>query len=123
MGMPFAKVEHGTKGLPIYRVGSKSFVYFRNSRPDTVDEEGRRLADVIVFWVQSEEEKQSLLQDEGLPFFTSPHFDGHPSVLLRGAHVGELTLLELTEVVQDSWLAQASAKRARDWLTDHGLES
>lgn len=123
MGMPFAKVDYGTKGLPVYRVGSKSFVYFRNPRPDTVDEDGERLSDVIVFWVESEEEKQSLVQDPDLPFFTSPHFDGHLSVLLREAHVGELTLDELTEAVQDSWLVQASPKRASNWLKERDLES
>lgn len=123
MGMPFAKVDHGTKGLSIYRVGSKSFVYFRNPRPDTVGADGERLRDVIVFWVESEEDKQSLIQDNNSPFFSTPHFDGHLSVLLRAAHVGELTLEELTEAIQDSWLVQASPKRALDWLRAHGLEA
>ena len=30
------------------------------------------------------------MQDEASPFFTTPHFDGHPSVLLRGSRIGEL---------------------------------
>lgn len=69
-----------------------------------------------MFWVDSEGDKQSLLQDESTPFFTTKHFDGHPSVLVRAAHIGELTLAALTEVVQDAWLAQASRRRADAWL-------
>jgi hypothetical protein len=40
---------------------------------------------VVVFWVASESDKQALIQDESTPFFTTPRFDGHPSVLLRAA--------------------------------------
>jgi hypothetical protein len=58
-----------------------------------------------------------LVQDEALPFFTTSHFDGHPSVLLRARRVSELTLQELTEVVQDAWLSQASSRRAAAWLS------
>jgi hypothetical protein len=76
---------------------------------------------VIIFWVPSESEKQALVQDEASPFFTTPHFDGHPSVLLRAAHIGRLSRDELAELVQDAWLSRASARRANTWLRDHGL--
>jgi hypothetical protein len=76
---------------------------------------------VIVFWVESEEAKQVLVDDESTPFFTTPHFDGHPSVLLRGAHVGRLTRDELAETVYDAWLARASRTAARRWLEERGL--
>jgi hypothetical protein len=65
-----------------------------------------------VFWVASEADKQALIQDETLPFFTTAHFDGHLSVLLRGSRTGELSREELAEVVQDAWLARASRRRA-----------
>ena len=54
---------------------------------------------------------------EASPFFSTPHFDGHPSVLIRGSRMGELTLTELAEVVQDAWLARASSARAAAWLS------
>lgn len=104
---------------PVYQVGSKSFVFFRTPRPDAVDSDtGDRLEDVIVIWVGSEGDKQALLQDDRLPFFTTPHFDGHPSVLLRASRVGELDLDELVEIVEEAWLAQASARRGQAWLRD-----
>lgn len=115
--MPHVTVIHGRQGNPVYQVGSKSFIFFRTPRPDACDPvTGERYPDVIVFWVPSEADKQALIQDEDTPFFTTPHFDGHPSVLLRASQIGGLTLRELTEVVQDAWLSRASSRRAADWL-------
>jgi hypothetical protein len=119
--MPFTREDQGSDGRSVFQVGGRSFVFFRNPRPDAVDADGNRLTDVVVIWVASEADKQSLVQDETSPFFTTPHFDGHPSVLLRLADVGRLSLAELTEVVQDAWLSRASAKRARDWLASRNL--
>ncbi|MEU7834987.1 MmcQ/YjbR family DNA-binding protein [Nonomuraea sp. NPDC049129] len=120
LAMPHVTVVHGTGGNPVYQVGGKSFIFFRNPRPDAVDPEtGQRYSDVIVFWVESEADKQALVQDEASQFFTTPHFDGHPSVLLRAGRIGELTRNELAEVVQDAWLSRASARRAAAWLSAH----
>lgn len=116
--MPHVTVIHGSRGLPVYQVGGKSFVFFRNPRPDAFDPQtGARYTDVIMFWVPSESDKHALVQDDASPFFTTPHFDGHPSVLVRASRIGELTVQELTEVIQDAWLAQASPRRAAAWLS------
>jgi hypothetical protein len=120
MSMPHVKVYPGSRENPVYQVGSKSFVFFRNPRPDATDPEtGERYPDVIVFWVPSEADKQALIQDPATPFFTTPHFDGHPSVLVRGSRIGELTRQELTEVITDAWLTQASPTRAAAWIKAH----
>jgi len=115
--MPHVTVWKGRQGNLIYQVGGKSFVFFRTPRPDAFDPDTKeRYPDVIVFWVPSEADKQALVQDDASPFFTTPHFDGHPSVLVRGSQIGELTVQELTEVIQDAWLTQASSRRAATWL-------
>jgi hypothetical protein len=120
LAMPYVTVEYGTGDNPVYQVGRKSFIFFRNPRPDAVDPDtGQRYADVIVFWVESEADKQALVQDEGSPFFTTAHVDGHPSVLLRASRIGELTRGELTELIQDAWLSRTSARRAAAWLEAH----
>ena len=122
LGMPHVTVLGEKPGRPVYQVGGKSFVFFRNPRPDAFDPAtGHRYDDVIVLWVASEADKQALVQDGSLPFFTTPHFDGHRSVLVRAGRLGELSKSELVEVVQDAWLAQASARRARQWLDEHPL--
>ena len=118
LGMPHVTVWKGPQGNPIYQVGGKSFVFFRTPRPDAVDPDtGQRYPDVIVFWVTSEADKQALVQDQASPFFTTPHFDGHPSVLIRGSRICELSVVELAEVIQDAWLARASSARAAAWLS------
>lgn len=123
LAMPHVTVAHGGTGNPVYQVGGKSFVFFRTPRPDAKDPQtGERYADVIVFWVGSEEDKLALLGDPDAPFFSTSHFDGHPSVLLRGSRVGELDRDELAEIVQDAWLARASPRRAAAWLAEHHLD-
>ena len=116
--MPGVSLAEG--GKTVYQVSRRSFVFFRTPRPDAFDPEtGERYDDVIVFWVGSDADKQALVLDETTPFFTTPHFNGHPSVLLRGSRIGELSLEELTEVVQDAWLARAGKRAAAAWLAAH----
>ena len=124
LGMPHVTVVHGSRGNPVYQVGGKSFVFFRTPRPDAVDPvTGERYPDVIVFWVPSESDKQALIQDPESPFFTTPHFDGHPSVLVRASRLGELSRQELAEIVEDAWLAQASRRRADAWLASRKMST
>jgi hypothetical protein len=117
LAMPHVTVYDATRANPVYQVGGKSFIFFRNPRPDAFDPEtGERYDDVIVFWVESEDEKTALVQDPDSPFFTTPHFNGHLSVLVRASRLGEITRQELAEVIQDAWLCRASRRRAADWL-------
>jgi hypothetical protein len=120
--MPGAHRAEGT--TVVYQVRRKSFVFFRTPRPDAVDPEtGERYDDVIVFWVGSDADKQALVADPSTPFFTTPHFDGHLSVLLRGSRVGELERDELAEIVYEAWLARAPKRLAREWLEERGLDT
>ena len=122
--MPYVTIAATKSGKPsrnpVYQVGGKSFVFFRTPRPDALDPQtGERLDDVIVFWVPSLSDKLALVQDPSSPFFTTQHFDGHPSVLIRASRVHELTAQELAEIIQDAWLSRASARRAREWQAAH----
>ena len=118
--MPGAQKVDGGRG--VYQVGGRSFLFFRGPRPDAVDADtGERLTDVVVFWVGDEEEKQAILGDDSLPFFTTPHFKGHASVLLRESRVGELDREQLAEFVYDAWLARAGKRAAKAWLAARGL--
>src|SRR3954454_4749025 len=107
--MPHVTIHAGTASNPVYQVGGKSFIFFRTRRPDAFDPEtGERYDDVIVFWVPSEADKQALVQDARSPFFTTPHFDTHPSVLIRASRLGEIDRDELAEVIEDAWLSRTS---------------
>ena len=117
--MPHVKRLAGPKGNSIYQVGGKSFVFFRTPQPDATDPvTGERYTDVIMLWVESESDKLALTQDPASPFFTTAHFDGHPSVLVQARRLAEITVTELTELVQDAWLSRASKRRADAWLAD-----
>jgi hypothetical protein len=121
--MPGVTVDGGPQGNEVYQVSRRSFVYFRTPRPDAVDPDtGERYDDVVVLWVGSEADKEALLAEESTPLFTTPHFDGHLSVLLRTSRIGELTRDELAELVYDAWLSRASPTAARRWLADHGID-
>ena len=79
-------------GNPVYQVGGKSFVFFRTAaagrvRPGHRRAVRRRDRDLGA----SEDDKLALVSDESNPFFTTPHFNGHPSVLVRASRLGELT--------------------------------
>lgn len=122
LAMPHVTVT-GAEDRPTYQVGGKSFVFFRGRRPDAFDPDtGERYADVIVFWVADEGEKEAMVADPASPYFSTPHFAGHPSVLLRASRIGELSRDEVAELVQDAWLSRASSKRARDWLASVGAD-
>lgn len=100
----------------VYQVSRRSFIFFRNPRPDAFDPEtGERYTDVIVLWVDSELEKEAILADASLPFFTTPHFDGHPSVLLRASRVGEMSRDELAGFVEAAWLSRAGPRAIARW--------
>jgi hypothetical protein len=100
----------------VYQVSRRSFIFFRNPRPDAFDPHtGERYTDVIVFWVDSELEKEAILADASLPFFTTPHFDGHASVLLRASRVGEMSRDELAGFVEGAWLSRAGPRAIARW--------
>ncbi len=120
--MPFVTRVTGSAGKVVYQVGGKSFVIFRNPRPDAVDPvTGERYADVIIIWVAGEDDKHALVEDPQTPFFTTPHFAGHPSVLIRASHLPQVTREEIVELVQEAWLSRASATRGRKWLAEQGF--
>jgi hypothetical protein len=91
-------VERPWFGTPGFRVKDKGFLRIRS------EAEG----DLVVF-VADLEEKEALLAAEPDRFFATPHYDGHPIVLV---HLPAVDVEELTELITDSWLLKAP-KRVR----------
>ena len=61
--------------------------------------------------------KQALLDTFPESFFTIPHFDGYPAVLVRLAAIdAEL----LREVITDAWILKAPKRLSRAWLAEQG---
>ena len=122
LAMPQATKEVSEDGRPAYFVHGKLYCFHRSRRPDAVDPEtGERLHDVLMFRVADEGVKELLLADERGVFFTTPHFNGYPAVLVRIPDLKGLDRDELRDVVVDAWLTRAQKRVAKAWLAEHGV--
>jgi hypothetical protein len=59
--------------------------------------------------------KDALLADDPSVFFSTPHFDGYPAVLVQLKRIG---LEDLREVVVEAWLCRAPKRVARAYLDE-----
>jgi hypothetical protein len=57
--------------------------------------------------------KEALLSDDPAVFFTTPHFDGYPSVLVL---LEEVEVAELEELMVEAWLDRAPKRLAKEYL-------
>jgi len=109
-------------GRPSYLVHGKRFVIHRSRRPDAVDPvTGERLDDVLMFRVADLDVKELMLADARGVFFTTPHFNGYPAVLVRISQLGRLDREELGDLVAEAWLTKAPKRLARAWLAEHAV--
>jgi hypothetical protein len=121
LAMPQATKEVSSDGRPAYLVHGKLFCCHRNRRGDAVDSEsGERLDDVLMFRVADLGAKELLLSDARGVYFTTPHFDGYPAVLLRIPGLASLDRDELGDMVAEAWLTRAQKRVAKAWLAEHG---
>jgi hypothetical protein len=104
-------------GRPEYRVHDKLFCCQRGRRRDAVDSDtGERLDDVLMFRVADLGVKELMLGDDRGVFFTTPHFDGYPAVLLRIPNLAQIDRDELHDLVAEAWLTRAQKRVAEAWL-------
>ncbi|PPG39698.1 MmcQ/YjbR family DNA-binding protein [Pseudoclavibacter sp. RFBA6] len=91
--------ERTAYGTPAFYVGRKMFARL-HEQPG-----------VLVCWRADLGERDALLQGEPEEFFTTPHYDGHPSVLVR---LEAVTAVRLAEVLEEAWRARATQRILRD---------
>lgn len=89
--------EASPYGTPGFRVHGKLFARLR--------EDGQ-----LVVWVRDLGEKEALLASDGTKFGTTPHYQGHASVLVALPAIGAD---ELGELLTDAWLVRAPARLRR----------
>ena len=122
LSLPQTTKEASDDGRPSYLVHSKVFCCHRGRRGDAIDpQSGERLDDVLMFRVGDLGLKELTLADDRGVFFTTPHFDGYPAVLLRIPDLRRLDRDELHDVVIEAWLTRAQKRVAKAWLEEHGL--
>jgi hypothetical protein len=120
--MPQATKDVSDDGRPAYLVHGKLFCCHRGQRRDALDPHtGERLDDVLMFRVTDLGVKDLLVADDRGAFFTTPHFDGYPAVLLRIPDLARLDRDELQDLVVEAWLTRAQKRIAKAWLEEHRI--
>jgi hypothetical protein len=107
--------ERVSRDMRQWRVKDKLFVWERPLRRSDLEALGDAAPDGPIMGARVEHlgAKEALLaNDEGV-FFTTPHFDGYPAILVRLERIG---LADLEEVVVEAWLARAPKRVATAWL-------
>jgi hypothetical protein len=121
LALALPQAEEGTTygGNRAWTIRKKLFVWERPLRKSDLAALGDAAPDGAILGAKVEHliAKEALLSDESGVFFTTPHFDGHPIVLIRLPEI-EVDLLE--EVVTEAWLAAAPKRLVRDFLAERG---
>ena len=98
-----------------WRVRDKLFVWERPLRRADLEALGAAAPDGPILGARVEHvgAKEALLADDPGLFFTTPHFDGYPAVLVRLDRIGPDAL---DEVIVEAWLARAPQRLAAAFL-------
>ena len=108
IGTRLPGVEVGTSyGTPALRVRGKGMCRMRTS------------PDALVIRVTDMGEREALLQCDPDVFFTTPHYDGWPYVLVRLEAVDPV---ELGELLEDAWRVFAAKRVVKAWDEEQGRE-
>lgn len=115
LALPASEETSSARGLAFWRVRGKSFAWERPLRATEI----RALADaspdgpILAARVEHLGAKEALLGDRDEVFFTTPHFDGHASVLIR---LERIDPEELGEVLIEAWLARAPTRLVKNFI-------
>jgi hypothetical protein len=107
--------EGVSRDLRQWRVKDKGFVWEGPLRRADVEALGDDAPDGPILGARVEHvgAKEALLADEPDVFFTTPHFDGYPAILVRLDRIGPA---DLDELIVEAWLARAPARLAKAYL-------
>jgi hypothetical protein len=110
--------ESSSRGVPRWTVRDRGFVWDRPLRRADVEFLGDAAptGPILGASVADLGAKEALLAENPDVYFTTPHFDGYPAVLVR---LAEIDPDELRELLRDAWLAQAPKRLAQNYLADN----
>lgn len=119
LALALPEVDEGTSyGNRAWKVRKKLFVWERPLRKADLEALGNAAPDGPVLGARVEHlgAKEAVLADGSDAFFTTPHFDGHPTVLVE---LDRIAVADLEEVVAEAWLCAAPPPLAEAWLAEH----
>ena len=109
--------EGVTWGSRAWKVGGKLFVWERPLRKSDLAALGDAAPDGPILGARVEHEgaKQALLADASGVFFTTPHFDGYPAILIR---LDAIAPEDLREAIVEAWLCRAPKRLVKAYLDE-----
>jgi hypothetical protein len=111
LSLPETREEQGRFAFSVVNKGkAKGFVWAWNERVEPKKPRVPR-ADVVAVRVAGLEDKNMLLAMDERKFFTEPHYNGYPAVLVR---LPEIELPELELLLRDAWRCMAPKALVRD---------
>ena len=107
--------EQVSRDLRQWRVKDKGFVWERPLRRADLEALGDEAPDGPILGARVEHlvAKEALLADDPSVYFTTPHFDGYPAILVR---LDRIELEDLHEIIVEAWLARAPARLAKTYV-------
>ena len=102
-------------GNRAWKVGGKGFVWERPLRKTDLEALGDAAPEGPILGARVEHPvaKEALLADDPGVYFTTPHFDGYPAILVR---LERIAVEDLEELIAEAWLARAPTRLARAFL-------
>jgi len=109
--------ERLSRGQRQWRVKDKLFVWERPLRPKEIDALGADAPDGPILGARVEHlvAKEALRADDPRVYFTTPHFDGYPAILVR---LERIAIADLEEVITEAWLVRAPKRLADAYLRE-----
>ena len=109
--------ELTSRDLLQWKVRKKLFVWERPLRKADLEALGDGAPDGPILGARVEHlgAKEALLADDPSVYFTTPHFDGYPAVLVKLDVIGDE---DLRELIVEAWLARAPRRLADEYLGD-----
>jgi hypothetical protein len=107
--------EASSRGLASWRVRDKAFVWERPLRASDLKALGDDAPEGPILGARVEHlvAKEALLADNPAVFFTTPHFDGYPAVLVQ---LDKISVADLEEAIVEAWLARAPKRLAQEYV-------
>ena len=117
LSLPEAE-ERPLHGLSSWRVKDKLFVWERPLRQSDLRALGDAAPEGPILGARVEHQgaREALLADDPSVYFTTPHFDGYPAILVRLERIG---LEELQELIVEAWLNRAPKRLAQEYVARH----
>jgi hypothetical protein len=111
--------ESASRDHAAWIVNDKFFVWERPLRKSDLEALGARAPKGPILGVRTSglEMKEVLLASDPGVYFTTPHFDGYPAVLVR---LDKVAVKDLKDVILEAWLARAPKKLVEAFLNKSG---